>query len=186
MLSYLISFLYIRQTNCVGVFGLEYYTAGNMKIDSSKLFASLAFPLVVGFSSSFVVLDSTTHFFDILVKPPLTPPAWVFGPAWTILYIMIGLALYKFWTAKAPSPQKQTGYLFFLLQIIANFLWTLFFFGLHSPLLGLIDILILVVLIAVNFFLFRRINKASGYLLLPYLIWTLFATYLNIGIWILN
>lgn len=157
-----------------------------MKIDASKLFPSLAFPLVVGFSSSFVVMDSTVHFFDLLNKPPLTPPAWVFGPVWTLLYIMIGLALYFFWTSKAPSKIKRPGYLFFLLQIITNFIWTLLFFGARSPWMGMIDIVILLAMIITNLILFWRIDKNSGLLLLPYLVWVAFAAYLNIGIWLLN
>lgn len=81
---------------------------------------------------------------------------------------------------------KNAGYLFFLLQLLANFLWSLLFFGMRSPLAGMINISTLLILIVVNILLFWRVNKTSGYLLLPYLAWVAFASYLNIGIWLLN
>ena len=157
-----------------------------MKIDSSKLIPSLIFPFVVGFSGSFFTMGNTQSFFNILNKPPLTPPGWLFGPAWTVLYLMIGLALYTFWNSKKPAKLKKTGYLFFLLQLLANFLWSLLFFGMRSPLAGMINISILLILIVINILLFWRVNKTSGYLLLPYLAWVAFASYLNMGVLLLN
>lgn len=157
-----------------------------MKINLSKLFPSLALPLVVGFGSGLLSMGNTREYFELLSKPPLSPPPWVFGPVWTVLYLMIGLSLYTFWQSRAKAEVKKTGYLFFILQMVANFFWSLFFFGLENPLLGLINILLLDLLVIGNIYFFSRLSHPAAWLLIPYLLWICFASYLNLVIVLIN
>ena len=117
--------------------------------------------------------------YNTLSKPIFTPPAWVFGPAWTILYLLMGIAFYLIW-------QKGKISKLFLAQLTANFLWSFLFFGLHSPTLALIDIAILLALILLTMREFYSLSKPAFYLLIPYLLWVSFATLLNGAIVFLN
>ncbi len=120
-----------------------------------------------------------------LEKPKFNPPSWVFAPVWTLLFTLMGIGLYFVW--QAPSSNLRTlALIFFGIQFLFNVLWSLSFFGLQNPLLGLINILILDVLILFTGFYFFRVNLISGYLLVPYFIWTGFATVLNWSIFRLN
>ncbi len=157
-----------------------------MKINVSQLVPSLIFPLVVGLTSGYLTSTGIDSYYNLLVKPPLTPPGWVFGPVWTLLYIMMGISLYLFWSARGKPSSKERGYLFFILQLISNFLWSLLFFNLHTPLWSLIDIIIMWGLTVTNIYYFNRTSHNSALLLVPYLIWITFATYLNVGFLLLN
>ena len=120
-----------------------------------------------------------------LNKPPLTPPSWIFSPVWTVLYLLIILAIILYY--KTPGKQNvglTTSLLLF--HIVTNFIWTYLFFGLQSPFLALIDILLLDITLIILIVLFGRANTLSGVLLAPYLLWVLFATYLNWGFYRLN
>ncbi|MBI2514672.1 tryptophan-rich sensory protein [Candidatus Wolfebacteria bacterium] len=144
-----------------------------------------------------------------LIKPALNPPSWVFGPVWTTLYALMGIALYLVWKndwkvknhicegkRKAwnylserlwiGSWQKENAIAIFGIQLFLNILWSLIFFGLKSPDLAFFEILALWVAILFTIINFYRISKASAYLLLPYILWVSFASYLNYSIWILN
>ena len=156
-----------------------------MKINLSKLFPSLILPLVVGSASGLLTFENIESWYIPLHHPPLTPPNWVFGPVWTILYILIGISLYLFWNTRKKA-NKNPGYLIYIFSLFANFLWAFFFFGLQSPLYGLIDILCMILLTGLNIYYFQKVSKASAVILVPYLLWICFATYLNIGILLLN
>lgn len=120
-----------------------------------------------------------------LVKPALNPPGWVFGPVWTALYLLMGIALYLVWSRySVPGATLAVGV--FAVQLLLNALWTPAFFGAESPLLGLVVIVPLLALIALTVGLFWRISIVAGILLIPYLAWVSFATYLNAAIWWLN
>ena len=127
------------------------------------------------------MLDLT--WYTTLEKPALTPPVWVFAPAWIFLYITIFAALLLFTVTRK---SKIMGYTYFILQVILNILWTPSFFILNNPALALIDIIALDIFVLLNIIEFYKISKFSGLLLIPYLLWLLFATYLNAGILILN
>ncbi len=157
-----------------------------MKINTSQLVPSLIFPLVVGLTSGYLAMDGMAGFYENLVKPPLNPPGWIFGPVWTLLYITIGLSLYLFWSARGKASAKQKGYLFFILQLVCNFLWSLIFFNLHAILWGLVDIILMLILTITTIYYFNKISRNSALLLLPYLVWISFATYLNAAILFLN
>jgi translocator protein len=108
----------------------------------------------------------------------------VFGPVWTVLYLLMGISLYLVWTHT--SKNKLPAYVAFMVQLALNTLWSVVFFGLHMPLLAVVVILLLVAAIVVTMVFFYRISKPAFYLLVPYLLWVCFATYLTIGIVVVN
>lgn len=113
-----------------------------------------------------------------LEKPPLTPPGWVFGPVWTVLYILILISIVLWIRSKGKVyPALTTAIL--VVHLVANFVWTMLFFGLQSPLLAFIDILLLDATLIILISLFRKSSVSASCLLFPYLGWVLFATYLN-------
>ena len=120
-----------------------------------------------------------------LNKPPLTPPAWVFCPVWTVLYISIAVSIFLYYRS---SPKSHLGLTTTVLAVhlLANFAWTYFFFGLRSPGMALADIILLDITLIVLIGWFWRASMPAGALLLPYLAWGLFATYLNLGFYKLN
>ncbi len=123
--------------------------------------------------------------YENLQKPPLTPPGWVFGPVWTVLYLMIALSLFLFF-GSGRSEVGTSLYVILGVHLIANFVWTGLYFGLESPGWALVDILILDVTLLFLVVNFWQISKASSVLLWPYTVWVLFATYLNAGFVVLN
>lgn len=120
-----------------------------------------------------------------LNQPPLTPPAAVFPVVWTILYTMIFVSLVLFITTRT-GKSKFFGYIWFWGQLILNFIWTPIFFGLHKISAALIVLLVMDVLVLFNIKEFYEISKKSAYFLIPYFLWILFATYLNLGYVLLN
>lgn len=114
-----------------------------------------------------------------LIKPAFNPPSWVFGPVWTLLFFLMAIALYLVWT-------KKNNLFWFWVQLILNILWSFLFFGLHSPLLAFYEIVFLWVAIFITIIKFWSYNKKAGILLLPYLIWVSFASFLNLSISRLN
>ena len=120
-----------------------------------------------------------------LNRPPLTLPNWVFGPAWTVLYALIVMAIVLYYRARPATGRRLTsGILVF--HLLTNFIWTPLFFGLRRPGLALADILLLDVSLLAVILLFRRSSKAAAVLLMPYLLWVFFATYLNVGFVAMN
>ena len=119
-----------------------------------------------------------------LTKPPLAPPDWIFPPVWSILYfsMLVALLLYLF----KPSQNKKSGYIYFIAQLILNLLWTPTFFYLQNIVLALIVIILLDIFVILTIKSFYKVSKISGLILMPYLLWILFATYLNIGYLVLN
>jgi len=120
-----------------------------------------------------------------LNRPYLTPPNWLFGPAWTILYIMIAVSIIFYYKAPGKEHVLLTTAIL-VVHLIANFSWTPLFFGLQNPLLALIDILILDMTLLVLIYLFWQASTVASLLLIPYLLWVSFATYLNAGFYWLN
>lgn len=123
--------------------------------------------------------------YEELTRPPLSPPNWVFGPVWTILYIMIAVSIILYYQASGKQyASLATAVL--IVHIIANLSWTSLFFGLKSPLLALIDILVLDITLVLLIYLFWQASTTAAVLLIPYLLWVSFATYLNAGFYWLN
>lgn len=133
-------------------------------------------------TATFVSIDG---WYAALQKPSWNPPAWVFGPAWTVLYIFMAVAAWLVWRQGGWKAQGRALGLF-LVQWVLNALWTPLFFGLHRPGLAFAEIVILWLAIAATLAAFWRINKVAGALLVPYLAWVTFAAALNFAIWRLN
>jgi len=142
-------------------------------------------PLAVGWISSFFTRSSVSDWYITINKASFNPPGWVFGPTWTVLYILMGISLYLVWTNQRSSWFKW-GIAIFAVQLVLNFLWSIFFFGMQAPLLAFIDIVLLWLAILANIIIFWQINPISAYLLIPYILWVTFASVLNIFIVILN
>jgi translocator protein len=123
--------------------------------------------------------------FAELQKPAWNPPSWVFGPVWTVLYLMMGIAAWLVWL-KGGIRAQLSPLLLFLLQLLLNGLWSWIFFGLQRPGLALIDIVALWILIGLTTVAFWRTRRAAGLLFIPYWLWVTFATALNFEIWRLN
>ncbi len=120
-----------------------------------------------------------------LQKPTWNPPSWLFGPVWTLLYILMAVAAWLVW--REGGWRKQGAALgLFLFQWFLNALWSPLFFGLHRPDLALLDIALLWLSIAVTLVVFLRVKQAAGILLIPYLCWVTIATFLNFTIWRMN
>jgi tryptophan-rich sensory protein len=119
-----------------------------------------------------------------LQKPMGTPPGIVFPVAWTLLYLLMGIAVAR--VARTSHPLRQAALRLFYLQLLLNAAWTVFFFGLQQPVFALVDLLMLDAAVLLTLLVFRRIDRVAGALLLPYLLWIAFATYLNAGIVWLN
>lgn len=154
-----------------------------------KLFKFLVAVLgceLVGLLSTPITIHAIPTWYASLHKPFFNPPNWIFGPVWTILYFLIGIAVYFIWISGKKKKVVTQALLYFLIQLFFNFLWSFLFFGLQSPLLGMIDIIVLFILILVTIMKFSKVSKPATYLLLPYLLWVGFATLLNISIVLLN
>lgn len=142
--------------------------------------------LIVSYAAAVVGSQFTPgEWYDRLAKPEWTPPSWLFGPVWTILYAMMGVAAWLVWREAGLAGAKVALGLF-IAQLILNGAWSWLFFGLHRPDLALAEILVLWLLILATTGAFWRVRALAGILLLPYLAWVTFAAGLNFEIWRLN
>lgn len=123
--------------------------------------------------------------YQSLQRPWLTPPNWVFGPVWTVLYLAIAIAAFLLWTSADRSRVKLALGLW-ATQLVLNALWSYLFFGLKRPGIALIEIVTLLAVILATTVVFLSIRKPAGVLFIPYALWVGFATYLNAGFWLLN
>lgn len=141
-------------------------------------------PLIVGFiSSSFT--SNSTGFYKALIKPPLSPPGYLFGIVWTILFILMGISYFLLKLKTEGIDISDTDF-FYYLQLIINFFWSIFFFKNQALTFSFIWLVFLLVAVVITSFKFYKINKTSAYLLIPYILWIIFAGYLNLSIAILN
>lgn len=146
----------------------------------------IALPLLAGVVGSLFTTSAISTWYAGLVKPVLNPPSWVFGPVWTVLYVLMGIAAFLVWKQGWYQKGVKMALGVFGAQLVANALWSILFFGMRTPFYALIDILLLLVLILVTIVLFYRLSKPSAYLLVPYAAWVSFATYLNYMLYVLN
>ena len=126
----------------------------------------------------------STEWYTNLIKPSFSPPDWIFTPVWTFLYITIFLAFFIYF--KTPQCSKKSGYIYFFTQLLLNFIWSPIFFILQNIPLALLVIILMDIFTILTIRKFLSYSTISGLLLVPYLIWILFATYLNFGYLILN
>ena len=156
-----------------------------MKSKKGLLVKCIAIPLLVGVIAAFITGGGMQNF-EMLNKPPLSPPGWLFPVVWTILYTCMGIASYLVITSGADSEKITNALKTYLYQLAVNFLWPTFFFNFEWYLFSFLWILLLWILILKMFRQFSEISKWAGYLIVPYLLWVTFAAYLNFGIWRLN
>ncbi len=137
----------------------------------------------VGGLAGFATAQSVADWYPLLNKPSWTPPAWLFAPVWTVLYVMMAVAAWLVWQRRPASNRAMT---LFYVQLILNLAWSFLFFGLQSPLLGLFDIIALWTVIVLTAFAFFRHSHVAGAMMVPYLMWVSFAAALNFSIFWLN
>jgi benzodiazapine receptor len=154
--------------------------------DILKLAICIFICLVAGGIGAAFTTSSNRTWYVGLVKPPFTPPNWLFGPAWTVLYILMGVAAYLIWKQGLSTTGVKLALLIFLIQLILNILWSVVFFGIHTPAGGIAVIATLWIAIFITLLRFWGVSTSAGALLIPYLAWVTFASALNIGVWKLN
>ena len=155
------------------------------KIRWKTLLLSVAIPLVVGGLSALLTMGNM-ELFGLLEKPPLSPPAWLFPVVWTILYLLMGVSSYLVIRSDADADTKASAFVFYALQLLFNFFWSIFFFNLEAYAFSFVWLIALLTLIVITAVKFGRICEVAGLLFIPYIIWVAFASYLNAGIAILN
>ena len=150
-------------------------------------FLSLILFLIITFSASFigglVSINFKEPWYSGLIKSSYNPPDWIFAPVWTTLYLMMTMAIWFFWHNK--KRDINTVYIYFI-HIIFNTTWSIVFFGLHQIFLAFIVLIVLICLIIVLIIRFKRVTFVSYYLMIPYLLWCLYALFLNYNLLILN
>ena len=150
-------------------------------------FISFVLFFIITYSASFIGGMATISFkepwYSQLVKSNYNPPDWIFAPVWTTLYLMMTLAIWFYWHSK--NREMNTIYIYFI-HIVFNTTWSIVFFGLHQILLALIVLMILIAFIIILILRFKRVNYASSYLMIPYLLWSCYALFLNFNLLILN
>ena len=139
----------------------------------------------VGLLSGFLTRQGTEIYANMLQKPPLSPPGWVFAVVWTVLYALMGISAARIYAAP-PSRARSRGLNLFVAQLVVNFFWSPIFFNAGAYGFALIWLLVLWVLILWMVLTFRRVDKTAALLQIPYLLWVTFAAYLNFGIYLLN
>ena len=155
-----------------------------MKINWKKLLLCLALPLAVGGLAA--LLSGGMDLYKELDRPPLSPPGWVFPVVWSALYLLMGYASYRVLESGAEPAKIRKAWIFYGLQLAANFLWPLLFFGGQMYLAALILLTLLWVRIFLTIRAFSETDEPAGDLLIPYILWVTFAWYLNLGIFLLN
>ena len=167
-----------------------------------KLFLSIIVCELAGVIGSVFTTSQINLWYVYLKKPSFNPPNWIFGPVWTILFVLMGISLFlvlekvplsqtankffgkvftkNFWTG------KESAVVVFAIQLILNIKWSFLFFAFHSPALAFVEIIFLWLAILWTIFKFYKISKNASYLLIPYILWVSFASFLNLSIWLLN
>jgi len=151
-----------------------------------KLVVSLVACQCAGLIGSLATTPNIPTWYATLEKPVFTPPSWLFAPAWITLYLLMAVAAFLIWRKGLAHEGVKCALTLFLVQLVLNALWSVVFFGLQSPLYGMVVILALWIAIVLTIIKFFRLSTAAGSLLLPYILWVSFASVLNISIWVLN
>jgi tryptophan-rich sensory protein len=145
-----------------------------------KLFLAIIICEGAGLIGSIFTFNAVNTWYVTLHKPFFNPPSWIFGPVWTILYLLMGVSLYLVWNTKKITLK------WFWIQLVLNMLWSVLFFGLKNPTVALLEIMLLWLAILMMVKSFWKYNRTASWLLLPYLLWVTFASVLNLFIVLLN
>lgn len=151
-----------------------------------KLVISIALPVSVGMFGSLFTRPEIDGWYQTIEKPSWQPPNWVFGPVWTTLYIMMGIAFYLVWKNSAAVSKKRPAMVLWGVQLVLNFFWSFIFFRLHQIGWALAEIIVLWLAILLTIFAFARISRVAAWLMVPYISWVSFAGLLTYAIYQLN
>jgi benzodiazapine receptor len=154
--------------------------------DIIKLIVSIVACQCAGLIGSIFTTPAIPTWYATLQKPAFSPPNWLFAPAWITLYLLMAIAAFLIWRKGLGEEGVKSALVIFLIQLVLNALWSVVFFGLQSPLYGMVVIIALWVAILLTILRFFKLSAAAGALLLPYILWVSFAAILNISIWVLN
>jgi translocator protein len=150
------------------------------------LIGSILIPFVIGYIGAIVTLSQITTWYSTLSKPWWSPPNWLFGPVWTTLYLLMGIALFLVWREGLHRREVRFAILIFGVQLALNLLWSVVFFSFHALFGSFILVMLLWLAILANIIAFLIISKWAGFLLVPYIIWVSIASYLNYSVYLLN
>jgi translocator protein len=154
--------------------------------EAGKLILAIIICNLAGTIGSIFTFASIPTWYATLIKPEFNPPNWIFGPVWTTLYVLMGISLYLIWKQYEKGKNAKPALTIFSIQLVLNALWSILFFGLQSPLYGLLCIIPLWISIALMIMRFYPLSRNAALLQIPYLLWVSFATILNASIWLLN
>ncbi len=158
-----------------------------MKINNfAKLIIALIVPQLFAVVGSLFTNASLVGWYDLLEKPSFNPPNWLFGPVWTLLFLLMGIAAFLVWKNGLQKKEVRFALVLFIFQLSLNLFWSFIFFGLKNPGIAFTEIISLWFAILATILAFYQVNKVAGYLLIPYILWVSFAAFLNYNIWHLN
>jgi len=147
---------------------------------------NILIPMIFGAIGGFITVRSVHTWYPGIQKPSFNPPDWLFGPVWSTLFILIGIAAYLVWNKREQIAHFPRTMAIYFIQLILNLLWSFFFFYTHQIGAALIEIIALLMAIMVNAIAFYKIDKTAGLLFIPYFLWVSFAAFLTYNIFILN
>ena len=150
-----------------------------------QLIIAILIAQIIGGMGAFFTMQSVNDWYLTLLKPSWNPPSWVFGPVWSLLYTMMGVASFLIWKKRADYKVFKPLFIYGI-HLAFNLLWSVLFFGLQSVGFAFIEIMLLWLLIIITIKEFFKVDKYAAYLLIPYLLWVTFAALLNLTIWTLN
>ncbi|MEJ7587360.1 MAG: TspO/MBR family protein [Ferruginibacter sp.] len=151
-----------------------------------KLLISIATPLLVGVFAGLLTSSGVNGWYAVANKPTFNPPNWVFGPVWTALYIMMGVALWLVWKKDGRKEVKKTAIILFAIQLLLNFAWSFIFFYAQRTGWAFVEIIAMWIMILLTIIWFGKLSPGAAWLMVPYIWWVSFASVLNFYIWKLN
>jgi len=155
-------------------------------VSIARLIVSIVLCQAAGLLGSIFTFSEIPTWYAGLAKPWFTPPNWLFGPVWIMLYTLMGISLCFVWNKGFGERKAKTAGIVFAVQLALNAVWSILFFGLHNPLYGLAGIIALWIAIAATIVKFYPISRKAALLLIPYIAWVSIATALNYSVWVLN
>lgn len=155
-----------------------------MKINWTKLIVAILICQMAGVIGSVFTNMSVNDWFKTLQKPSFAPAGGVIGSVWVVLFLLMGISLYDVWVSK--KRKDNCPFVVFGIQLFLNIFWSVCFFGLRNPFLAFVEIIFLWFSILLNILTFYRVSKTASYLLIPYILWVSFASFLNFYLWKLN
>lgn len=151
-----------------------------------KYVLSIGICLAAGGLGTIFTISSIPTWYAYLIKPVFSPPNWLFGPVWTILYILMGISLALIWVKGVKTERVREAIMLFGVQLFLNAIWSPIFFGAKDLVLSLVVIILMWFFILKTILAFGKVNKTASYLLYPYIAWVSFASILNFSVWFLN